>query len=131
MTAIEIGDVNVQFPDTLLWKRRSISVDSQGFLVVTQAQSNRGMEKSTGVKRYHLSEFRTPFVPEMEAQELPNSVVLDFVEGGGLQVACEDRSGQMRILHGNLPVHTFPCPLADIFPIVLQEAHRSWASYGQ
>jgi len=88
-------------------------LDSQGFLVLTQAQASKGMEKATGVKRYHLSDFRAPYIPEMEAQELPNSVVLDFVEGNGLQVACEDRGGQLRILH------------------ILQEAHGSWAAYGQ
>jgi hypothetical protein len=100
---IEVGDVNVQFPDNLLWKRRSMSIDSQGFLVLLQAQSNKGTEKSMAIKRYHLSDFRTPFIPEMEAQELPNSVVLDFIEGGGLQVAVEDRGGQMRLLEGILP----------------------------
>jgi hypothetical protein len=99
---IEIGDVNVQFPDNLLWKRRSMSIDPQGFLVLSQAQSNKGTEKSMAVKRYHLSDFRTPFIPEMEVQELPNSVVLDFIEGGGLQVAVEDRGGQMRLLEGIL-----------------------------
>lgn len=97
---VKIGDVNVQFPDNLLWKRRSMSIDSQGFLVLSQAHSNKGMEKSMAVKRYHLNNFRTPFIPEMEVQELPNSVVLDFIEGGGLQVAVEDRGGQMRLLEG-------------------------------
>ncbi len=105
---IEVGDVNVQFPDNLLWKRRSMSIDSQGFLILSQAQSNKGTEKSMAVKRYHLSDFRTPFVPEMEVQELPNSVVLDFIEGGGLQVAVEDRGGQMRLLEGTLTHLSLP-----------------------
>jgi hypothetical protein len=95
---VEVGDVNVQFPDTLLWKRRWMSLDSQGFLTLSQTQGSKGMEKTTGLKRFHLSEFRTPFIPEMEVQELPNSVVLDFIEGSGLQVACEDRAGQKRVL---------------------------------
>jgi hypothetical protein len=99
--SIEIGDVNVQFPDTLLWKRRSMSIDSQGNLLLLQAQGSKGMEKSTGNKRYHLSEFRTPYIPEMEVQELPNSVVLDFIDGSGLQIACEDRGGQARVLGGS------------------------------
>ncbi len=30
-TATYLGDVNVQFPDTLLWKRRTMCLDSQGF----------------------------------------------------------------------------------------------------
>jgi hypothetical protein len=95
---IEVGDVNVQFPDTLLWKRRAMSLDHQGFLLLSQVRGYKGLEKSAVTKRYHISEFRTPFVPEIELQELPNSVVLDFIEGGGLQVACEDRGGQMRVL---------------------------------
>lgn len=106
---IEVGDVNVQFPDNLLWKRRSMSIDSQGFLILSQAQSNKGTEKSMAIKRYHLSDFRTPFIPEMEVQELPNSVVLDFIEGGGLQVAVEDRGGQMRLLEGTLKHPPKPC----------------------
>jgi hypothetical protein len=97
---VNVGDVNVQFPDTLLWKRRTMIIDSRGFLLLSQAQGSKVMEKSAGLKRYHLSEFRSPFIPEMEVQELPNSVVLDFTEGGGLQVACEDRGGQMRVLQG-------------------------------
>jgi hypothetical protein len=128
---IEVGDVNVQFPDNLLWKRRSMSIDSQGFLVLSQAQSNKGTEKSMAVKRYHLSDFRTPFVPEMEVQELPNSVVLDFIEGGGLQVAVEDRGGQMRLLEGTLaPPHTSKQFCTNSFPVLL-EAHRSYSAYGQ
>lgn len=39
-------------------------------------------------------------VPDMDMQELPHSVLLDFKEGGGLQVACEDRGGQARVLQG-------------------------------
>lgn len=97
-----MGDVNVQFPDNLLWKRRSMCLDSQGFLILSTAAATAApMDKQpsgAGVKRYHLSEFRLPYPPEMEVQELPNSVVLDFVEGSGLQVACEDRAGQAHVL---------------------------------
>ncbi|KAL6850649.1 hypothetical protein ACO1O0_007773 [Amphichorda felina] len=89
-----LGDVNVQFPDTLLWKRRNMSLDSQGFVVLSATQQQRAM----GVKRYHLGDFRTPYVPDVEVQELPNSVVLDLVEGSAVQVACEDRAGQMNVL---------------------------------
>lgn len=95
---VNVGDLNVQFPDTLLWKRRTMIIDSEGFLLLSQAHGSKVAERSTGLKKYHLSEFRTPFVPEMEAQELSNSVVLDFIGGSGLQVACEDRGGQLRVL---------------------------------
>lgn len=104
-TSTNVGDVNVQFPDTLLWKRRSMLLDSRGNLILSPALSNgNAKEKTTGgaTRRFHLSEFRTPGVPDVEMQELPNSVVLDFIDGGGLQIACEDRAGQVRILNGRL-----------------------------
>jgi len=97
-TVVEMGDVNVQFPDNLLWKRRAMRLDSQGFLILTQSQAGKATEKSAGVKKYHLSDFRTPAIPDMEVEELPNSVVLDFVDGSGLQLACEDRGGQLWVL---------------------------------
>ncbi|GKT49860.1 uncharacterized protein ColSpa_10041 [Colletotrichum spaethianum] len=112
-----MGDVNVQFPDTLLWKRRSMCLDSQGFLILsTVAATTATKDKQptgAGVKRYHLSDFRMPYIPDMEIQELPNSICLDFVEGSGLQVACEDRGGQMNVLH------------------ILRDAHQSHSSFGQ
>lgn len=105
-TSVNIGDVNVQFPDTLLWKRRSMIVDSQGYLIVSPALTAHGNDRDKAnagaIRRYHLSSFRTPSIPDVEMQELPNSVVLDFVEGGGLQVACEDRGGQGRVLNSTL-----------------------------
>jgi hypothetical protein len=97
-TIVEMGDVNVQFPDNLLWKRRAMRLDSQGFLILTQSQAGKATEKSAGVKKYHLRDFRTPAIPDMEVEELPNSVVLDFVDGSGLQFACEDRGGQLWVL---------------------------------
>lgn len=96
-----MGDVNVQFPDNLLWKRRSLCLDAKGYLILSaiQGAAVNGMEK-TGVKRYHLSDFRSPYVPDVDVQELPNSICLDFVDGSGLQFACEDRQGQRYILDG-------------------------------
>lgn len=117
-----MGDVNVQFPDNLLWKRRAICLDSQGFLILSAVQGATAVPLSVqgkdryhqagAVKRYHMSDFKTPYTPEMEVQELPNSVVLDFVDGSGLQIACEDRAGQRNVLQ------------------VLQEAHQSHTSFG-
>lgn len=96
-----MGDVNVQFPDNLLWKRRNMCLDSQGFLILSALPAHNG-RPAQGTKRYHLTEFRPPYTPDVEVQELPNSVVLDFIEGSGIQVACEDRAGQMRVLHSEL-----------------------------
>ncbi|KAM0431030.1 hypothetical protein ACHAPT_005667 [Fusarium lateritium] len=92
-----MGDVNVQFPDNLLWKRRNMCLDSQGFLILSAlpAQSSRAAQ---GTKRYHLSEFRAPYIPDVEVQELPHSVVLDLIEGSGVQLACMDRAGQTKVL---------------------------------
>ena len=92
-----MGDVNVQFPDTLLWKRRNLCLDSQGFLILSAQPAQNG-RPAQATKRYHLSEFRAPYIPDIEVQELPNSIVLDLIEGSGVQVACEDRAGQGNVL---------------------------------
>ncbi|KAK4230861.1 hypothetical protein QBC38DRAFT_507170 [Podospora fimiseda] len=106
-----MGDVNVQFPDNLLWKRRSICLDSLGFLILSAVSGTAMMpsaaknKQAAMMKRYHITEFKAPYTPDVELQELPNSVVLDFVGGSGLQIACEDRAGQMNILHILLEAH--------------------------
>lgn len=94
--AIDIGEVNVQFPDTLLWKRRFLRIDDQGYLVLTPGSMDTGARNT--VKRYHLSEFKTPCLPDEERQELPNSILLDFRDGSTLQCACESRKGQAAAL---------------------------------
>ncbi|KAL8701114.1 MAG: hypothetical protein Q9224_000649 [Gallowayella concinna] len=37
---VEIGDVNIQFPDTLLWKRRHMKIDEEGLLVLAASKSD-------------------------------------------------------------------------------------------
>ncbi|TEY39066.1 hypothetical protein BOTCAL_0469g00110 [Botryotinia calthae] len=106
--AHDIGDVNVQFPDSLLWKRRSMVLDSQGLLIITAGGNDKG-----ATRRFHLGEFKSPEIPDVDMQELPNSVVLVFLEGGELQIACEDRASQGHTLN------------------VLREAHGHWSNYGQ
>ncbi|KAI1267192.1 hypothetical protein F5Y18DRAFT_425034 [Xylariaceae sp. FL1019] len=86
-----------QLPDNLLWKRRTMFLDANGFLILSPIQGAARKEKM-GSKRFHLSSFRKAYTPDVEAQELPNSVVLDFTEGSCLQIACEDRAGQQKIL---------------------------------
>ncbi len=133
-----MGDVNIQFPDNLLWKRRSICLDSQGFLILSAVQGSAMMPTAMAgkdrhgamVKRYHMSDFKPPYAPDVELQELPNSVVLDLVDGSGLQIACEDRSGQMSILRSK-----YPCLLMNIRVeanrhAVLEEAHHNHTSFG-
>ncbi|KAI8951645.1 hypothetical protein F4801DRAFT_600955 [Xylaria longipes] len=106
-----MGDVNVQFPDNLLWKRRSMCLDAQGFLFLSTVQGGaKKVKENAGTKRFHLGDFRKPYIPDVEIEELPNSVVLDFVEGSSLQVACGDRAEQQSILR------------------TLQEAHQRHAN---
>ncbi|EDN05994.1 predicted protein [Histoplasma mississippiense (nom. inval.)] len=100
---VDIGEVNVQFPDTLLWKRRFMRIDDQGYLILTPGTID-GTPRNI-VKRYHLSEFRAPFLPDQDRQELPNSIVLDFLDGSTLQCACESRQGQNSILQVLLEAH--------------------------
>ncbi|EMR61864.1 putative gpi-anchored cell surface glyco protein [Eutypa lata UCREL1] len=108
-----MGDVNVQFPDNLLWKRRSMCLDTSGWLILSAVQgAGVGGKDKAGIKRYHLSDFRAPYAPDVEVQELPNSVRLDLVEGSCLQIACEDRNGQVNALQS------------------LQDAHRNHSSLG-
>lgn len=104
--AIDIGEVNVQFPDTLLWKRRFLRIDDQGYLVLTPGSTDTGARNI--VKRYHLSEFKTPCLPDEERQELPNSILLDFRDGSTLQCACESRKGQAAALQSKF-VYTLTC----------------------
>lgn len=93
---IEIGEVNVQFPDTLLWKRRCILIDEEGYLVITPGTNDSTARNMT--KRYHLNEFRTPCLPDEDMQEMPNSILLDFLDGSTLQCACESRHDQTTVL---------------------------------
>ncbi|EDU48390.1 conserved hypothetical protein [Pyrenophora tritici-repentis Pt-1C-BFP] len=107
--AVHVGDLNIQFPDTLLWKRRWVEIDGSGNLVLSPSKHN---EKGV-TKRFHLSDFRTPYPPDQDRQELPNSVVLDFIDGRTLQCACETYIGQAQVLQ------------------ILREAHDAWLAYNQ
>lgn len=84
---MDIGDVNIQFPDTLLWKRRFMRIDDQGFLILTpptMEANKRGVSR-----RFHLSDIKEPCLPALEREELPWSILLDFEDGSCLQCACE------------------------------------------
>ena len=95
---VDIGDVNVQFPDTLLWKRRFMRIDDQGYLVLTPP-TKETMERNRGIsRRFHLSEFKKPALPDPEREELPWSILLDFEDGTCLQCACESRYAQIQVL---------------------------------
>jgi hypothetical protein len=103
---IDIGEVNVQFPETLLWKRRVMRIDENGYVVLTPGTNDATARNMT--KRYHLTEFRTPCLPDEDMQELPNSILLDFLDGNTLQCACESRQGQTSALQSKYLVPDFP-----------------------
>ncbi|KAI7165803.1 hypothetical protein KC324_g12363, partial [Hortaea werneckii] len=85
---VVVGDLKVQFPDSLLWKRRIVEIDDGGHIVFAISQA---MDvQRAAVKRFHLNEFKQPFAPDLERQELPHSVMLEFSDGTTLQTACED-----------------------------------------
>jgi hypothetical protein len=93
---VDIGDVNIQFPDTLLWKRRFMRIDDQGYLILTpptMETNKRGVSR-----RFHLGDFKRPTLPPIEREELPWSIVLDFDDGSCLQCACESRYAQGQVL---------------------------------
>ena len=124
---VHIGDLNIQFPDTLLWRRRWVEIDSMGNLVLSPSKSN---EKGV-VKRFHLSELRTPYPPDQDRQEMPNSVVLDFIDGRTLQCACETYTAQAQVLQSkSMHVLSLRNNYADKLT-VLREAHDAWLAYNQ
>jgi hypothetical protein len=71
-----------------LWKRRIVEIDESGYITFSISQA---MEHQRGAaKKYQLSEFKMPYIPDLDRQELPNSIMLDFNDGTTLQIACED-----------------------------------------
>ncbi|KAI7418227.1 hypothetical protein KC336_g9736, partial [Hortaea werneckii] len=95
--AVVVGDLNVQFPDSLLWKRRIVEIDDGGHIVFAISQA---MDvQRAAVKRFHLSEFKQPYAPDLERQELPHSIMLEFSDGTALQTACEDAMTARQVLH--------------------------------
>lgn len=50
-------------------------------------------------KKFHMSEFRMPYAPDLDRQELPHSVMLDLADGTTLQAACEDGMTHRQVLH--------------------------------
>lgn len=95
-TVVDIGEVNVQFPETLLWKRRFLRVDDQGFLIFAAPvndSSTRGKSR-----KIHLDELYKPALPDREREQMAWSIVLDLKTGGTVQCACESGSAQQSFL---------------------------------
>lgn len=115
-SSVDLGDMNIQFPDTLLWKSRHMIIDESGTLVLSPASTERNPRIIT--KRFPLAEFRAPYIPDQDRQELPHSrfnpkqitlrcsrrltcvllgIILDFKNGSTLQCACETARGQAKV----------------------------------
>ena len=100
-----VGDLNVQFPEALLWKRRIVTIDEAGNLQFSIASAME-IHKAVAVRKHHLSEFKLPYVPDAEQQELPHSVFLEFTDntvadlrGTTIQAACEDAMTHRAVMH--------------------------------
>ena len=93
------GWVNVQLPDTMLWRRKCIKVDSTGWLFLAVTDDENG----PGTRKYHIpSDVRLVRIPDPDEQELPFSVQLDLYEGGTLQCACQNSLEQKEVLTGEI-----------------------------
>jgi hypothetical protein len=80
-----------------LWKRRIVEIDDAGVLILSIPQA---LDVHKGAaKRFALSDFRCPYIPDLDRQELPHSVMLDFADGTTLQMACEDAITHTQVLH--------------------------------
>ncbi|EWC48166.1 hypothetical protein DRE_02270 [Drechslerella stenobrocha 248] len=95
-TTLLTGWVNVQLPDTMLWKRRYIKIESDTWLYLTISAD----EGSPLTSKYNIgTEVRAANVPDIDEQELPNSVNLRLIEGGVLACACENQQEQNKVLN--------------------------------
>ncbi len=93
---VDIGDVNVQFPESLLWKRRFIRIDDQGFLIFSPPANETNSRAVS--RKFHLNDFRPPLLPDPEREEMAWSIIMDLKDGRSLQCACESRAGQNQVL---------------------------------
>lgn len=97
-------------------------IDEQGILVLSASTSDNvrcithlqlieyriliplSQNSKVITKKFPLSDFRSPYIPDQDRQELPNSVVLDFRDGSTLQCACEHPQAQAGVLQSMLPL---------------------------
>lgn len=93
---VDVGEVNVQFADTLLWKRRFLRVDDQGYLIFAPPTNDAGSRGKS--RKIHLEEFYKPTLPDLEREEMAWSILLDLKAGGTVQCACESKNAQRSVL---------------------------------
>ncbi|KIY03764.1 uncharacterized protein Z520_00455 [Fonsecaea multimorphosa CBS 102226] len=104
MHVVDIGDVNVQFPESFLWKRRFIRIDDQGFLIFSQPMTDANSKSVS--RKYHLSDFKRPSLPDLEREEMAWSVLLDLKDGRCVQCACESKQAQQQVLQMLVDAHS-------------------------
>jgi hypothetical protein len=102
---VDIGDVNVQFPESFLWKRRFMRIDDQGFLMFSPPASE-GPTKAAN-RKYHLGDFKRPSLPDLEREEMAWSIILDLKDGRCIQCACESKQSQQQVLQSKSFPHRF------------------------
>ncbi|KAL8718332.1 MAG: hypothetical protein Q9225_004511 [Loekoesia sp. 1 TL-2023] len=94
--AVEIGDVNIQFPDTLLWKRRHMKIDEQGLLVLSASKADNVSLENT---------HRDMTAPIANVLQEFQGVILDFRDGSTLQCACENSYTQNEVFRALKQAH--------------------------
>ena len=97
---VDIGDVNVQFPESLLWKRRFMRIDDQGYLIFSPPATDGHVK--TASRKYHLGAFKRPSLPDREREEMAWSIILDMKDGICIQCACESKQSQQQVLQSEL-----------------------------
>ncbi|KIW98028.1 uncharacterized protein Z519_01612 [Cladophialophora bantiana CBS 173.52] len=100
MHVVDIGDVNVQFPESFLWKRRFMRIDDQGFLIFSPPMTDANMKSVS--RKYHLSDFKRPCLPDLEREEMAWSILLDLKDGTCVQCACESKQAQQQVLQTHI-----------------------------
>ena len=78
-------------------------IDAQGIIVLSPSKADSNTRIAT--KRYPLTDFFPPYIPDQDRQEMPNSVNLDFRDGSTLQCACENLTGQAQVLGALTQAH--------------------------
>lgn len=93
--------------------------------IVTHEQQSKNL-----TKRFHLTEFRTPYAPDQDQQELPNSVAFDFLDGRTMQCACHSHQAQAQVLQSKFFDYR-ECSLNADSSLVFREAQDAWIAYNQ
>lgn len=124
---IVVGDMNIQFPGTMLWKRRWVEIDHAGNMLFTTTRPENGRSIRRGfVTKFHLKELMRPYVPEVDRQEMPHCVLFDLPDGAKLSCSSEDSMAQRQLLSRECFNHACREDLMLINMAVLSTYHQAW-----